>query len=259
MTPLSSDDASAGARPGLGHPRRMPKTSELVARDLANAIVSENMPEGTLLPPEREMTEALGVGRTTLREALRLLETSGVLTIRSGPRGGPIVRRPSPTDLSEALTLILQFESATAGDLIYARISLEVAVARAAAGAASDTDLAELRATNDLLLEELDDEQSFLHSNREFHGVLAHASGNMVLEMFTKALLSLADGRALGVQYSRRTRAHVHRAHERIIDAVAGRDPAAAEAAMLEHMQEARDYWTRRYPEVLARRVRWIH
>src|SRR3954463_16835351 len=76
--------------------RRSPKACEVIARDLANYIVDNNLPEGAKLPVEKDMLETLGVGRTTLREALRLLETRGVLVIRAGPKGGPVVRHPVP-------------------------------------------------------------------------------------------------------------------------------------------------------------------
>src|ERR1700733_13663454 len=73
---------------------RIPKTSERIAHALASCIVDQGFSEGALLPTEREMVATFRVGRTTLREALRLLETRGVLTIRPGPQGGPVVRRP---------------------------------------------------------------------------------------------------------------------------------------------------------------------
>src|SRR5437762_10728735 len=112
---------------------RSPKTSEVIARNLATRIAEGGLAPGSRLPVEREMVETLGVGRTTLREALRLLETRGVLTIRPGPRGGPAVRRPRPADLGAALTLILQFEQASLADIMEAREALRPMVARLAA------------------------------------------------------------------------------------------------------------------------------
>src|SRR5207248_107530 len=81
---------------------RSPKTSEVIARDLAARIAEGGLAPGSRLPVERVMLESLGVGRTTLREALRLLETRGVLTIRAGPKGGPVVRRPSAEAFGDA-------------------------------------------------------------------------------------------------------------------------------------------------------------
>src|SRR5262245_10166373 len=102
-------------------PRRAPKTSVLLAVDLVNHIVAEDYPEGTILAHEKEMADQLGVGRATVREALRLLESRGVVRIRSGPNGGPVVRRPRPADYAGALELALQFEHATVADVVRAR------------------------------------------------------------------------------------------------------------------------------------------
>src|SRR6202044_2703439 len=88
------------APPLVASRRRNLKQSELIAQYLASYIVDSDLPPGTTLPPEREMVQSLAIGRTTLREALRLLETRGVITIRSGRHGGPVVRRPDPRDLS---------------------------------------------------------------------------------------------------------------------------------------------------------------
>src|ERR1700722_19133957 len=140
--------------PALGRDRkRTLKTSELIARDLASYIVDQELPEGTALPPERGMVASFGVGRNTLREALRILESRGVITIRSGPGGGPVVRRPRPSDLGEALTLILQFESATFREVMDARAWLEPIVTRSAARSIGKPAIAELRAVNASMVE----------------------------------------------------------------------------------------------------------
>src|SRR3984957_6839401 len=128
--------------------RRVLKRSEVIARDLVQYIVDSRLPAGTRLPREREMIEQLGVGRTTLREALRSLETRGVLTIRSGPGGGPVVRRPEPSDLTESLTLILQFQRATLVEVLDARAWLEPTVARIAASHITKAEVRRLREVN---------------------------------------------------------------------------------------------------------------
>src|SRR5690606_30541465 len=75
--------------------QRTPKASERLARQLATLIVEGELEEGARLPHESEMLAQLQVGRATLREALRLLEVWGLVVIRTGPGGGPTVRRPS--------------------------------------------------------------------------------------------------------------------------------------------------------------------
>jgi DNA-binding FadR family transcriptional regulator len=104
---------------------RAPKAAEVVADDLAGHILLTGMNEGDVLPNEREMTELFGVGRGTLREALRILETQGVITIRPGPGGGPVVRRPRPDDLAGNLTLLLQLMDVPFGQVLQAREVVE--------------------------------------------------------------------------------------------------------------------------------------
>jgi DNA-binding FadR family transcriptional regulator len=180
-----------------------------------------------------------------------------MVRIKAGPGGGPIVRRPSPADLAEELTLILQFEGATGGDLLAARRSLEPTVARAAAAVIKAEQVTELREANDQLLERIDDEWAFLEANRLFHRIIARASGNVVLEMYATSLVTLADGRQAGVTYALDTRGHVHRQHEKILAALAAHDAPAAEAAMTHHIAETERYWRRNFPEMYTRPVRW--
>ena len=93
---------ASGLTAGSLRQPRSPKTSERVARDLVTHIIDNNLAEGTKLPNEKQLAEVFQVGRTTLREALRLLETHGVIIIRPGPGGGPVVRRPQRTTCGKA-------------------------------------------------------------------------------------------------------------------------------------------------------------
>jgi DNA-binding FadR family transcriptional regulator len=239
--------------------RRHLKASEMLARDLAAYIVDNNLLPGTPLPAERRMLELLGVGRTTLREALRLLETRGVLTIRSGPGGGPIVRRPKLEDLSESLSLMLQFAGASLTDVIEARVWLESAIARAAADRITPEQVAELRAINVALRADgLDDDRAFTAGNDAFHRVVAEASGNLVLSIFLAALQSIADGRAAGIRYDRAFRVAAVDDHVRILEALAVGDGDAADRAARRHITAATRHWKQEHADLAARPVRWV-
>jgi DNA-binding FadR family transcriptional regulator len=237
---------------------RQLKTSELLARDLAAYIVDWNLRPGTALPSESKMLELLGVGRTTLREALRLLETRGVLTIRSGRGGGPVVRRPKLDDLADSLSLMLQFAGASLADVIDARVWLESAVARAAAERITDEELEQLRAVNrDMARHGIDDDARFAAGNDSFHRIIAEASGNLVLSIFLAALQSIADGRAAGVVYDRAFRLIALEDHDRLITALAERDGNAADAAARRHITTASAHWKQEHAELVSRQVRW--
>jgi DNA-binding FadR family transcriptional regulator len=258
------DSAEGGATraartlPALGRDRkRTLKTSELIARDLASYIVDQGLPEGTGLPPEREMIESFGIGRNTLREALRILETRGVLTIRSGPGGGPVVRRPRPGDLGEALTLILQFESATFREVMDARAWLEPIVTRSAAAAISKSAIAALREVNSAIIDAPEDLEAFSRHNRRFHSIIAENCGNVVLQVFSETLIAVGDGRSVGISYPVPQVTAIAESHEQIIATLEAHDPDAAEAAMRAHLGDASAYWRRRFGDVTSRPVRW--
>jgi GntR family transcriptional repressor for pyruvate dehydrogenase complex len=238
--------------------RRNLKTSERIARDIANYIVDADLPEGARLPREKEMLEMMGVGRMTLREALRLLETQGVIDIRSGAQGGPVVRRPQAEDLAGNLTLVLQFHHASLADVMLARQALEPVIARLAAEHVTDAQVEELQQTIDLMRHHPESAEVFLRENERFHQLVAEASGSVSLRVFSATLKSIASGEDFGIEYQPEHRQAVAKAHSRILTALRNRRPAAAEKAMLDHLGEAAVYWQRRYPELWARPVRWI-
>jgi GntR family transcriptional repressor for pyruvate dehydrogenase complex len=217
-------------------PRRQLKTAELIARD---------------------MRESYGVGRSTLREALLLLETRGVITVKSGPGGGPVVRRPRPTDLSEALSLILHFEGSSLRDVLEARTALEPMLTQLATSRMTDLQLEELQITIDEMRANLDSQDIFVEQNERFHALIAHNSGNVVLAAFAATLGSIADGIRLGVRYVPARRKAVAAAHQRIVNAMRVCDATAAASAMEDHIDEAGRFWKRKYPDLVERTVRW--
>lgn len=237
---------------------RSRKVAEQIARGIADHIIEQKLEEGDMLPVEREMLEDLGVGRTTLREALRLLETRGILTIRAGPRGGPVVRRPVASDLGGALTLILGFEGARLSDVYDARKALEPMVAELAAPRVTAADLSELEDSINRMLLHLDDHEVFVEQNRRFHSAIARAAGSAVLRVFLETLQAVADGTTVGVEFGRHRRQAVGTAHRTILDRMAATDPPGAREAMSRHIAEAARYWQARYPGLYAKPVRWL-
>src|ERR687891_1501467 len=96
--PVSSGQADESRPEPLKPLPARTKTSILVAHELARQ--ASQLEPGDILPPERVLIEQLKVGRGTLREALRLLELQGVITLKAGPGGGPVVARPDQRALS---------------------------------------------------------------------------------------------------------------------------------------------------------------
>jgi DNA-binding FadR family transcriptional regulator len=244
-------DAAAAAR-------RPPKRSELIARELASYIVDNQLGAGSMLPNEAELIKQFGVGRTTLREALRLLETRGVLTIRSGPGGGPVVGRPTAADFSNSLNFILQFEHASWQGLLTSRLAIEPAVARLAAQRATDADAKLLFASIEALQQHPGDLRFAQNENGRFHAALARAGGNVALRFFVDATRISSDDAVAKLLYAPRRLKSLQTGHRDIADAVAARDPDAAEESMRAHLEEALEYVRRVYSQMLDEPIRWI-
>ena len=95
------------------------KTSESVARDIVQDVVAD-LGEGDSLPSEARMLEQYGVSRESLREGLRLLEAQGLITLRRGPGGGPVVGTVDPANLGRVSTLYYYLVGANYGELFEA-------------------------------------------------------------------------------------------------------------------------------------------
>lgn len=236
---------------------RPQKTAMLVAQQIVADIARRGNVPGDRLPPEKVMLEQYQIGRGTLRESLRYLELQGLITLKPGPGGGPVVERPSGVGLATSLTLLLQMESAPYRNIVEARGSLEPAMSRLAALRMSDDDIAKLHENLERMLAGINDEQVFAETNQEFHDLIAHASGNALFAHLIDALTGILDGTSIGIEYPERRRVAVHKAHTRIYEALVARDPVAAADSMREHIGEYTKYIESKYPEVIEAPISW--
>src|SRR3954453_11411948 len=106
------------------------KTSEIVAQRIVEDIVAGNMQIGDKLPPESEMVDGYGVSRESVREGLRLLEVQGLITLRRGPGGGPVVTSVDPRNLARPSTLYFHLAGANYNELFDTWLLFEPAVVR---------------------------------------------------------------------------------------------------------------------------------
>jgi GntR family transcriptional repressor for pyruvate dehydrogenase complex len=233
------------------------KAAMIVAKRIVAGVERQRLGPGDKLPPERAMQEEYRVGRSTLREALRFLELQGVLSLKTGPGGGPIVRRPNSTHLATTLALTLQFEDAPFRVIVEARMALEPIMAGLAAERITREALAELRQSNEIMASAASDFDAFLSANQQFHDVIARSSGNVLFASFLGALGGILDGTALGIRYPPDSRAAITAAHEEIYGRLAEHDAAGATEAMRGHTAEYLRYVEARYPHLLDRRVTW--
>src|SRR3954466_6326180 len=121
--------SSANGRTPLNRQLRQPRLAEMVAEALRDRILSGALEDGSMLPKQDELLVEFGVSQPPLREALRILETEGLITVQRGNVGGAVVHRPQPAKAAYMLGMVLQSRHATLGDVLSAMVGFERACA----------------------------------------------------------------------------------------------------------------------------------
>src|SRR5690606_23059780 len=199
---------------------RPPKAAMLVAQRIMRDVSRDNLRPGDMLLPERVMLEKYEIGRGTLREALRLLEFQGVIALKPGPGGGPVLLSPDASHLASSLLLFMQLHGAPYRTVVEVRHVLEPITARLATQRADSETLDKLELSIQQMRDGLDDASTFLEANKDFHDVIAWGSGNPMLGYFNESILGIMDGTAIGIDYPVRRRAAILKAHEGIYGAM---------------------------------------
>src|SRR5690349_18248165 len=139
------------------------RTAEIVADELRRQIIDGELADGDLLPRQEVLVEQFNVSLVSLREALRILETEGLVSVRRGNRGGAIVHAPAKASAAYMLGLLLQSDTVPLADLGMALQELEPACAALAARRPdrASTLVPELTRINDSMAENLDDGRLF--------------------------------------------------------------------------------------------------
>jgi len=165
------------------------KISERIARQIKNTILNGAMKSGDRLPPERELVERFQASRISIREALKNLEASGLLTIKPG--SGVFVSEVNSKPMSESLASILRIKKVSMNELSEARMILEPNIARLACNRMTPEDLKKLEGNIAGALAVIKSNVSARVKNIEFHSLLAESTRNSVLTLMVKTLLDV--------------------------------------------------------------------
>jgi GntR family transcriptional repressor for pyruvate dehydrogenase complex len=256
MTPVNSSARTLAIRDARPKPVRRQKMAVAVAEAIAEDMFNRGVPPGSVLATEAQMIDQFRVGRATLREALRLLEAEGLITVRAGPNGGAVVQQPSPDRLARLLSIMLVVSGTSLREVLEARQVLEPELARRAALNAVDEDVVRLLDACDRSAESSGNLRDFLEAMGEFHSALANASGNKALSAFWFAVRRVVEVLEAGVHHSPDSIEGALRAHRRIAEAIRRKDADGAEAAMTRHMAAHLRYLETEHPQVLVSIVR---
>ena len=178
-------------------PVKSEKVSERVIRQIKDTILSGGMKPGDRLPPERELVEWFQVSRISIREALKSLETSGLLTIKPG--SGVFVAHLNSKPMSDSLSSLLRIQRASVNQLTEARAIFEPSIARLACERMSPEDLRKLERNIEETSAMLRSNRSARTKNIEFHALIAESTHNPVLTLTVKTLLDVLQEMSLGI------------------------------------------------------------
>lgn len=209
------------------------KLAETVAEQLAREIRSKRLAPGTRMPSERDLMEALGVGRSTIREAINGLAMLGILEIRHG-QGAFVLDAASPAQPAKALAAALA-RGATR-DLFEARRLVEIETARLAALRRTEADLAEMAQALADHERALREGTPAVEPSVRFHVAIGQAAHNEVLAGFVASFAGALTERGPVLELQPGYREWELAQHTAVFAPIRDADPSQAEARMREHL-----------------------
>ncbi|MBN1106909.1 MAG: FadR family transcriptional regulator [Deltaproteobacteria bacterium] len=208
--------------------------NEKVAAQIKALILSKGIRRGWKLPPERELTSLFGVSRAVVREALKSLEQSGLLEIRTGASGGAFIVNNQYIPLFQVSYDLFSSGELTLSHFYEARMSIECGIVRLAALKATDQDLERLDEINRRLMSEQTEPSEQGENNNSFHIALAKIAGNPLMLLIVESLMRLLTTVFTGWDQIRTRDAmlDMYKRHKAIIDAIRSRDASLCEERM---------------------------
>jgi GntR family transcriptional regulator, transcriptional repressor for pyruvate dehydrogenase complex len=213
------------------------RASQAIVDQIRALLRDGRLAPGDRLPSERELCQQFGVSRVTVREALRILETGGLITIKVGARGGAFVTSPTSDQVGAGLADLMTLSPMTAVEVTEARLVFELGIVPLVVQRATDTDITSLRA--------MMDEHISLHRkghyteelSADFHIAVAQTTHNAAISMLVRSfhgplLMSLREAKSVAATSRAGCNEHVA-----FIDAVEARDAAKAQEIMRTHLQ----------------------
>jgi GntR family transcriptional regulator, transcriptional repressor for pyruvate dehydrogenase complex len=237
-----------------GHDIRPQRMAELVADQLRNRILTGDLEDGDLLPKEEELRELYPVSKPSFREAMRILEAQGLITIRRGNIGGSVVHRPTAKNVAYTLAMVLATREAAMDDVAQALRECEP-VCVALCAERSDRRrkvLPTLRRIQRDSLRNVGDLVVATTMSRQFHEALVQSCGNQSLIIMVGALEAVWSSHetnwasrvndSLAVPLDERRAAFD--VHEEIIELIDAGDSDGARELSTNHLRVAQGYPT---------------
>lgn len=223
-------------------PTKRDRVSAEIARQLKSAILSGRVKSGAKLPSEKEMAARFQSSRGSVREAIRSLEHAGLLSVRRGFGGGAFVSDGDLRYVTDSLSALIQLGSVSVRHLTEVRLILEPRVAALAAERITDAELARIADHTEKHTEAIEAGQLHATADLGFHRLVAEASRNPALLLFTNSMADLMVQEVVArLDMDEAVNRSNLQFHRRILEAFRSRDPEAASRFMLAHVTEVQN------------------
>ena len=229
------------------------KASERVAQQIVRDIVEMGMETGDRLALESDMVAQYGVSRSSLREALRLLEIQGLIWLKPGPGGGPVVGTVEPSHLARTAALYFHLGAATYGQLMRTQVLLEGMCASLAA--ANPDRVAALSPYFDH--EGYDHVDEYRDLTTGFHGTVYELADNPVLSLLTQAVTHTVTQHVVTTMDPVDLRGAILDEHTELARVIAGGDTHEAQRLATEHFERQHEVLRARWPLRLDELIEW--
>lgn len=223
--------------------------AEQVEDQIYHYILDTPLNPGDKLPNEFELGERFGVGRSTIREAVKLLSSKGIVEVRRG--SGTYVVTIVPVTDPLGLRAV-QDKNALALDLVNVRLLLEPGIAEMAANQASAEDIVRLNNLCDRVEHKIRSGEHYIEDDIAFHTCIAECSKNMVVEQLIP-IIDTAVMMFVNVTHKQLTEETIT-THRMIADAITAHDPIGARSAMTMHLTINRALIKKLYEESIRNR-----
>lgn len=230
-------EGSTASGTDLFRPVNVDRVSQVIVDQIKVLLREGKLTIGDRLPSERDLCQRFGVSRVTVREALRVLEASGLIEIRVGARGGAFVSTPSKERLGEGLADLMTLAPLTPANITEARRVIEVGILPFVVQRATEQDVAGLRRLVDEGYEALSRDAYTMSLSASFHVAISACAHNPAIETLVQSfhgpmLLSLRQAQIVAPAMGRRGTDE----HAALVDAIEKRDVEDAVTVMTTHL-----------------------
>lgn len=223
---------------------------KIIIRNLKEYIVASGLSSGDIFPTEKELSDTLGVSRTAIREALKGLETLGIIEVRPGI--GRFLKNFSVETILDNVSYSLHLDAGDFREILDIRICLELSFLERCLALYTDEDFSLL----DSLLTKMEEmalrepplpEEELIGTHTDFHLALYRNSGNKILLSLIRIFSTIQRNLTLVYRYKTQDRREFIRHHRDLLDSIRHGDMAVVRATLMEHFAEAMA-WSKEEP-----------